>query len=79
MVLSRSFGPSAVLRVDGIETLIVTIAKQMLDLQLDNLSPKEADRIEHRLNHRPRKCLGYLTPYEAFNDTQELLTVALRC
>ncbi len=31
--LSRSFGPSAVLRVDGIEILIVTIAKQMLDLQ----------------------------------------------
>jgi len=31
--LSRSYGPSAVLRVDGIEILIVTIAKQMLDLQ----------------------------------------------
>jgi microcystin degradation protein MlrC len=31
--LSRSYGPSAVLLVDGIEILIVTIAKQMLDLQ----------------------------------------------
>ena len=31
--LSRSFGPSAVLLVDGIEILIVTIPKQMLDLQ----------------------------------------------
>lgn len=31
--LSRTFGPSAVLRVDGIEILIVTIAKQILDLQ----------------------------------------------
>lgn len=31
--LSRSFGPSAVLRVDGIEILIVTIAQQILDLQ----------------------------------------------
>lgn len=31
--LVRSYGPSAVLRVDGIEILIVTIAKQMLDLQ----------------------------------------------
>ena len=31
--LSRSFGATAVLRVDGIEILIVTIAKQMLDLQ----------------------------------------------
>ena len=31
--LARSHGPSAVLRVQGIEILIVTIAKQMLDLQ----------------------------------------------
>jgi len=31
--LSRSYGPSAVLLVDGVEILIVTIAKQMLDLQ----------------------------------------------
>ena len=29
----RSFGPTAVLRVDGIDILIVTIAHQMLDLQ----------------------------------------------
>jgi microcystin degradation protein MlrC len=31
--LSRSYGPSAVLRIDGIDILVVTIAKQMLDLQ----------------------------------------------
>ena len=31
--LARSFGPSAVVRVDGIEILIVTIAQQLLDLQ----------------------------------------------
>jgi microcystin degradation protein MlrC len=31
--LSRSYGPTAVLRVDGFEILIVTIAQQMLDLQ----------------------------------------------
>ena len=31
--LSRSYGPSAVLRVEGIEILVVTIAQQMLDLQ----------------------------------------------
>lgn len=31
--LHRSYGPSAVLRVNGIEILIVTIAKQILDLQ----------------------------------------------
>jgi microcystin degradation protein MlrC len=31
--LSGSFGPSAVLRVDGIEILVVTSARQILDLQ----------------------------------------------
>lgn len=31
--LHRSYGPSAVLRVDNMEILIVTIAKQILDLQ----------------------------------------------
>lgn len=45
---------------------------------LKNLTQAEADRIERLLNHRPRKCLDYLTPYEVFNDTREMLTVALR-
>ena len=31
--LHGSFGPSAVLNVNGIEILVVTIARQMLDLQ----------------------------------------------
>jgi len=31
--LHGSFGPSAVLRVGGIEVLVVTIARQILDLQ----------------------------------------------
>lgn len=31
--LSGTFGPSAVLRVDGLEILVVTIARQILDLQ----------------------------------------------
>jgi len=31
--LGGTFGPSAVLRVDGIEILVVTIARQILDLQ----------------------------------------------
>jgi IS30 family transposase len=31
-----------------------------------------------RLNHRPRKCLGYKTPYEVFFNTTTRLTVALR-
>ncbi len=31
--LGGCFGPSAVIRVDGIEILVVTIARQILDLQ----------------------------------------------
>jgi len=46
--------------------------------RLDDLTQQQADRIEQRLNHRPRKCLGYLTPHEVFNDTRKPLTVALR-
>ena len=38
------------------------------------------DEIEHtmnRLNHRPRKTLGFRTPYEVFFNTKTTLTVAL--
>lgn len=34
-------------------------------------------KIETRLNKRPRKCLGYLTPHEAFYGVELQLTVAL--
>jgi IS30 family transposase len=35
----------------------------------------------HRLNHRPRKCLGFKTPHEVFTDLLHSChyTVALRC
>ena len=46
--------------------------------RLDNLTPQEITKIEKRLNNRPRKCLGYLTPHEVFNNTRTSLTVALR-
>jgi len=45
---------------------------------LATLTGPEIRMIENRLNHRPRKCLGYLTPYEVFNNTRLTLTVALR-
>ena len=45
---------------------------------LTTLTGAEIRMIENRLNHRPRKCLGYLTPYEVFHDTRLTLTVALR-
>jgi len=34
----------------------------------ENLSAKDIKRIENRLNHRPRKSLGWRTPYEVFYE-----------
>ena len=33
-----------------------------------NLSADDVNDAAYRLNHRPRKCLGYLTPHEVFYD-----------
>ncbi|SSC07874.1 Mobile element protein [bacterium endosymbiont of Bathymodiolus sp. 5 South] len=33
---------------------------------LDNVSEKEAFRATDLMNNRPRKCLGYKTPFEVF-------------
>ena len=40
------------------------------------ITQKDIDKAVHKLNHRPRKCLGYLTPYEVFFD--EKPKIALR-
>lgn len=48
------------------------------DRDLTTLTGPEVRMIENRLNYRPRKCLGYLTPHEILSDTQLQLTVALR-
>ena len=32
----------------------------------NNITAAEINRIEKRLNNRPRKCLNYKTPYEMF-------------
>jgi len=45
---------------------------------LTTVTGPEIRKIENRLNHRPRKCLGYLTPHEVFHNTRLNLTVALR-
>lgn len=42
--------------------------------RLDHVTDEELDLIMHRLNHRPRKTLGYRTPYEVFFNTQTQLT-----
>ena len=45
--------------------------------QLDNVIEKELENIMEQLNHRPRKSLGFKTPYELFFKKKTLLTVAL--
>jgi transposase, IS30 family len=45
---------------------------------LNNLTQKELDYNMDQLNHRPRKTLGYKTPYELFFKKKTLLTVALQ-
>lgn len=44
---------------------------------LAKVTRQEIARATDRLNHRPRKCLGYRTPYEVFFGKKTLLTVAL--
>jgi len=48
------------------------------DRDLSTLIGAEIRKIEERINHRPRKCLGYRTPHEVFTKTHDKLTVALR-
>jgi transposase, IS30 family len=37
-------------------------------VSMENLTPAKLRRLEDKYNHRPRKCLGFLTPHEvAFN------------
>lgn len=45
--------------------------------QLTMVTEEETERAMNRLNHRPRKTLGYRTPYEVFFKTKTSLTVAL--
>jgi len=46
--------------------------------RLDNVTNMELKYIMDRLNHRPRKNLGFKTPYELFFKKTSLLTVALK-
>lgn len=44
---------------------------------LANVAEDEIAHAAHRLNHRPRKCLGFRTPHEVFFGEKNQLTVAL--
>lgn len=51
-------------------------------MELNNLSDREVIIAVDKLNNRPRKCLGYQTPYEAFKqltgvDARKVLGYAL--
>ena len=37
------------------------------------LARRKINRIEKLLNHRPRKCLNYRTPYEVFREARGAL------
>ena len=43
-----------------------------------NLTQEHLDKIVENINNRPRKCLGYRTPNEVFNEQREKHLRALR-
>ena len=42
---------------------------------LTGLSPEDLDAIVEEINGRPRKCLNYETPYEAFTKELKLIKI----
>ena len=48
------------------------------DRDLTTVTQHEIDQAMDKLNHRPRKSLGYRTPYEVFFNTRTSLIVALQ-
>jgi len=48
------------------------------DRDLTTVTKHEIEKAMDKLNHRPRKSLGFRTPYEVFFNTRTSLTVALQ-
>lgn len=46
--------------------------------RFDNVTDEDVQQVANKLNHRPRKCLGYQTPYEVFTKALIKRGVALR-
>jgi transposase, IS30 family len=44
----------------------------------DNITEYDLQRVVKKLNHRPRKCLGYQTPLEILSKSCEKMGIALR-
>lgn len=47
-------------------------------IPFDNITDYDLQRVARKLNNRPRKCLGYKTPFEVFSKSCEKRGVALR-
>ncbi len=47
-------------------------------IPFDSITDDELQRVENKMNHRPRKCLNYRTPFEVFNKLYVKQCVALR-
>jgi transposase, IS30 family len=47
-------------------------------ISFGNIKNHELQRVAKKLNDRPRKCLGYKTPYEVFSKSCEKRGIALR-
>lgn len=47
-------------------------------MPFDTITPAMLQRVQDKLNNRPRKSLGFMTPREAMNHAAELKGVALR-
>jgi IS30 family transposase len=41
-------------------------------MAFDSITTQEIESATHRLNRRPRKCLGYRTPHEVFMEQLQL-------
>jgi transposase, IS30 family len=48
------------------------------EMTFDKVTDEDLKLVEYKLNHRPRKCLGYRTPYEVFNRACKKRGIALR-
>jgi len=59
----------------GLKAAVLAIVLQAV-LRIGKRALK--NRVTDRLNHRPRKSLGFKTPYELFFKKKILLTVALQ-
>ncbi len=76
--LSRSYGPSAVLRIDGIEVLVVTIAAQILDLQqfkAFGIEPERTHVVGLKSMHHFRAAFGPLAGQIVVCDSGALCTL----